>query len=84
VRANESALMVTSHGIVQGHNGQALVDSKKQVIVRAEVFGEAQDHHLIPPVLDKAKENMEAIGCGEEYFAGKIFAADRIITTQRT
>jgi len=36
------------------------------------------------PVLDKAKENMEAIGCGEEYFAGKIFTADRIIRTQRT
>src|SRR5512135_1355520 len=76
VTDNESALMVTSHGMVQGYNGQALVDSKKQVIVHAEVFGEAQDHHLIPPVLDGAKENMEAIGCGEEYFAGKIFTAD--------
>jgi len=76
VTDNESALMVTSHGVVQGYNGQALVDSKKQVIVHAEVFGEAQDHHLIPPVLDGAKENMEAIGCGEEYFAGKTFTAD--------
>jgi transposase len=76
VTDNESALMVTSHGVVQGYNGQALVDSKKQVIVHAEVFGEAQDHHLIPPVLDGAKENMEAIGCGEEYFTGKTFTAD--------
>jgi len=76
VTDNESALMVTSHGVVQGYNGQALVDSKKQVIVHAEVFGEAQDHHLIPPVLDGAKENMEAVGCGEEYFAGKTFTAD--------
>jgi transposase len=76
VTDNESALMVTSHGVVQGYNGQALVDSKKQVIVHAEVFGESQDHHLIPPVLDRAKENMEAIGCGEDYFAGKIFTAD--------
>jgi len=73
---NESALMVTSHGTIQGYNGQALVDSKNQVIVHAEAFGEAQDHHLIPPMLDAAKESMEAIGCGKDYFAGKTFAAD--------
>jgi len=42
----------------------------------AEVFGEAQDHHLIPPVLDGAKENMEAVGCGKSIFAGKTFTAD--------
>jgi transposase len=76
VTDNESALMVTSHGLIQGYNGQALVDSKKQVIVHAEAFGDRQDHHLIPPVLDGAKKNMEAIGCGEEYFAGKTFTAD--------
>jgi transposase len=76
VTDNESGLLVTSHGVIQGYNGQALVDSKRQVIVHAEAFGDRQDHHAIPPVLDGAKENMEAIGCGEEYFAGKIFTAD--------
>jgi transposase len=73
---NESALMVSTHGNIQGYNGQALVDSKHQVIVHGEVFGEAQDHHLIPPILDGAKENMEAIGKSEDYFAGKTFTAD--------
>ena len=73
---NESALMVSTHGNIQGYNGQALVDSKHQVIVHGEVFGEAQDHHLIPPVLDGAKQNMEAIGKREDYFAGKTFTAD--------
>ena len=76
VTDNESALMVTSHGVVQGYNGQALVDRKKQVIVHAEAFGERQDHHLIPPVVDGAKQNMEAIGCGKDYFAGKTLTAD--------
>jgi transposase len=76
VTDNESALMVTSHGTIQGYNGQALVDSKGQVIVHAEAFGEAQDLHLIPPVLEGAKENMRAIGCGEDYFRGKTFTAD--------
>ena len=73
---NESCKMMSSHGIIQGYNGQALVDDKHQVIVHAEVFGEAQDHHLIPPMLDGAKENLEAIGQSEDYFEGKILTAD--------
>jgi transposase len=73
---NDSAMMVSTHGNIQGYNGQALVDSKHQVIVHGEVFGEAQDHHLIPPILDGAKDNMEAIGKSEDYFAGKTFTAD--------
>jgi transposase len=73
---NESCKMKSSHGIIQGYNGQALVDNKHQVILHAEAFGEAQDHHLVPPILDGAKENMEAIGQGEDYFEGAIFTAD--------
>jgi len=56
VTDNESAIMVTSHGTIQGYNGQALVDSKDQVIIHAEAFGESQDLHLIPAVLDGAKD----------------------------
>ena len=73
---NESCKMKSSRGIIQGYNGQALVDNKHQVILHAEAFGEAQDHHLVPPMLDGAKENMEAIGQGEDYFEGAIFTAD--------
>jgi hypothetical protein len=73
---NESCKMKSSHGVIQGYNGQALVDNKRQVILHAEVFGDAQDHHLVPPMLDGAKENMEAIGQGEDYFEGTIFTAD--------
>jgi transposase len=73
---NESAIMVTSHGTIQGYNGQALVDSKEQVIVHGEAFGDSQDLHLIPPVLDGAKENMRALGCGDDYFVGKTLTAD--------
>jgi len=73
---NESCKMSSSHGMIQGYNAQALVDKKHQVILHAEVFGDAQDHHLIPPILDSAKENMEAIGQSEEYFEGAILTAD--------
>jgi hypothetical protein len=40
---NQSAKMKTSHGVIQGYNCQALVDSKHQIIVHAEAFGNGQD-----------------------------------------
>jgi transposase len=74
---NESAKMITSHGVIQGYNGQALVDSKHQVIVHAEAFGSGQDHYHIPPMLDGAKHNMRAIGHSDDkYFAKKTLVAD--------
>jgi transposase len=75
---NESATMMTSHGTIQGYNGQALVDSKKQVIVCGEAFGDSQDHYHVPPMIDGAKENMQRIGYDEGYFEGKILTADSL------
>ncbi len=76
VTDNESSKMVTPHGTIQGYNGQALVDSKHQVIVHAEAFGSGQDYELLPPMLDGAKENLKALGHGEDFFKGKVFSAD--------
>ena len=74
---NESAKMITSHGVIQGYNAQALVDSKHQVIVHGEAFGSGQDHYHMPPMLDGAKENMRAIGHSDDkYFAKKTLVAD--------
>ena len=42
------------------------MDSKDQVIIHGEAFGDVQDLHLIPPVLDGARENMQDIGCGDD------------------
>jgi hypothetical protein len=76
VTDNESAKMFTAHGVLQGYNSQALVDGKHQVIVHAEAFGNGQDYGHVPPMLTGAKENIQAIGLPEDYFAGKIFSAD--------
>jgi transposase len=73
---NESATMMTSKGTIQGYNAQALVDDKHQVIVHGEAFGDSQDYGHLVPMLDGAKENIQQIGHGEDYFKGKIFAAD--------
>jgi transposase len=73
---NESCKMQTSHGVIQGYNGQALVDSKNQVILYAEAFGKGQDYDHLEPMLKGAKENIESIGESEEYFEGKVLSCD--------
>lgn len=73
---NESAKMKTSHGVIQGYNGQTLVDAKHQMIVHGQAFGNGQDHDLFSPMLEGAKENMRAIGHGEDYFVEKVLVAD--------
>jgi transposase len=73
---NESAMMHSAHGMIQGYNAQALVDAKQQVIVQAEALGCGQDHYHVEPLIDGAKENMAAIGHAEDYFAEAILTAD--------
>ncbi len=73
---NDSAILTTSHGTIQGYNGQALVDGKQQVIIHGEAFGKGQDRRHLDPMIDGAKENMESIGHSEDYFRGKPFVAD--------
>lgn len=72
---NESVKMPSSHGVLQGYNAQALVDSKHQVILAAEAFA-SQDHENIEPMIAGAKKNVAAIGKDETYFQGKQLTAD--------
>jgi transposase len=76
VTDNESAKMQTAHGVIQGYNGQALVDAQYQVIIHAEAFGNGQDYGHVAPMVDGAKANMIAIGLPENYLEGKILSAD--------
>jgi transposase len=81
---NESAKMKTSHGTIQGYNGQALVDGRHQVVVHAKAFGSGQDNQHLAPMLDGAKENIERIGQSEDYFENKIITADSNYHNQNT
>jgi transposase len=49
---NESATMKTSHGVLQGYDGIAAVDSQHQIIVHAKAYGKAQEHELLGPMLE--------------------------------
>ena len=59
----DSRIMKTSDGAFhQCFNGQAIVDSKAQVIVCAELSDEAPDQRQLAPALDQLKDNLSAIG----------------------
>ena len=73
---NESAKMKTSHGVIQGYDGVAVVDGKHQVIVHAEAFGAAQEHDLLIPMIEGTRENFEAIGKKQDVFKEAKLTAD--------
>jgi len=76
VTDNESAKMKTSHGILQGYNAQAMVDSKHQIIVSAEAFGEGGDSGAASAMLKGAQTNLLGAGLGAAVLEGAIFTAD--------
>ncbi len=73
---NESAKMKTSHGVIQGYNGVAVVDEKHQVVVHAEAFGAAQEHDLLEPMIEGTRENFETIGSEKDVFEKAKLVAD--------
>jgi hypothetical protein len=76
VTDNESAKMKSSHGIIQGYNGNAMVDECHQVVVHAEVFGEGDDGAVAEPMLAGARANLEAAGCGSAALEKAVVSAD--------
>ena len=72
---NDSAKMPTAHGVIQGYNAQAIVDSKRQIIVHAEAMGNGQDADNLKPMVKGLKKNLKTIGCSDE-LKGTILTAD--------
>ena len=68
--------MTTSKGVIQGYDWVAAVDSKRQIIVHAEAFGQGQEHDLLEPMIDATRENFQAIGKEENVFAETKLSAD--------
>jgi len=68
---NESAKMKTSHGVIQGYVGVSAVDSKHQIIISAEAFGQCQEHDLLEPIVQSAKEHL-----GQDYIEKAKLTAD--------
>ena len=72
---NESATMKTSHGVIQGYNGVAMVDSKHQIVVHAEATGESETSTL-KPMVEGTRENFKEIGKEDDVFKETKLTAD--------
>ena len=72
----QSAKMSTSHGVIQGYNGVAVVDEKHQIIVNAEAYGEGQEAHLLQPMLESTREGLKAAKISPDVFQQTKVAAD--------
>jgi hypothetical protein len=62
--------------VVQGYNGVAAVDSKHQVVVHAEAFGEGVEKQLLEPMLESVRENFSEIGERADIFETAVVVAD--------
>jgi transposase len=80
---NESAKMKTHRGVIQGYDGVAATDSRHQVIVRAEAFGEAQEHDLLKPMIEGVRKNFQEIGKEEDVFEKAKLLADSGYHTEK-
>jgi hypothetical protein len=68
--------MSTSHGVIQGYNGVAIVDEKHQIIVSAQAHGEGQEAHLLQPMLESAREELKAANIAQDIFQQTKVIAD--------
>ena len=57
---NESALIHTPQGYIQGYIGLAVSDQKEQIIVSAQAVGSANESEHFPRILDMALDNMKS------------------------
>jgi transposase len=80
---NESAKMKSSHGVIQGYDGVAAVDSKHQVVVHAEAFGQPQEHELLKPMIEGIRKNFQAIGVQGDIFEQTQLTADAGFHTEQ-
>ena len=73
---NDSAKMKSSHGVIQGYDGVAVVDSKHQIVVHAEAYGQPQEHDLLEPMIEKTRDNFKVIDSCEDVFRKAKLTAD--------
>jgi len=70
VTDNESAVIHSSKGYIQGYIGMAVSDGKNQVIISAQAAGSANECEHLPDILDGGERNMKG-AAGKESWDGK-------------
>jgi hypothetical protein len=65
---NESAKMPSSHGVIQGYTGIATVDSKHQIVVDAQAFGDGNEARHMETIVDSVRKTFEALDPKKKVF----------------
>jgi transposase len=73
---NESAKMPSGHGVIQGYNGIAVVDSLHQVVVDAQVIGEANEASSLQKAIAGVRETFTVMGEKRDIFEQVVLTAD--------
>jgi transposase len=73
---NESAMIHSSKGFLQGYIGIAVTDSKNQIVVAAEAAGTANEGEHFPGLLDQTLENLNKAFVKQPEGKAKVFLAD--------
>ena len=72
----DSAKMVSSHGVIQGYNGIAVVDESHQVILDAQAFGDGHEAPHLSEVLDSLQQTFVAIDASPDMLQRVVLTAD--------
>ena len=73
---NESGLIKSAHGYVQGYNGVGIADSGNQVIICAETIGSVAESGCFSEMLDSLEENMKKISRKKEPLKKALLTGD--------
>jgi len=76
VTDNESAMIHSSKGYIQGYVGIAVTDQKNQIITSAQAFGSANETEHLAEMLDKNAKNLEEAGVKVEEGKKPTISAD--------
>ena len=76
VTDNESAMIQSSKGYIQGYVGIAVADQKSQIITSAQAFGSANETEHLPEMLDINTKNLEEAGVKKETGKKPTMSAD--------
>jgi transposase len=72
----ESAKMTSSHGVIQGYNGLAVVDGHSQIVVHAEAHGTGYEAHLLAPLIEATRKDFAELELDQDVFAHAKVTAD--------
>lgn len=76
VTDNESAKIISSHGVIQGYNGLAVADEKNQIIVSAAAYGTGYEGDTLESMLDLTQRNLSEVTKVENPLADKELLMD--------